>query len=763
MPTPHSLFDAATQPSALHEAWLRLRPRLEIQASGNPQAESLDRIEERLDALSAAVREGRYEPDPLQEILIPKGAGKSGTRALHLPTLPDRILQEAVRRAITPRLERKFLDCSFAYRRGAGPVKAIRRVHQHIVAGECASVALGDIKDCFPSIDRALLLAMLNDTLGDDRLVALVEGWLSAGVVTHHHEWRDGLEGIPQGSALSPLLSNLYLTAFDRPMVARGARLVRYADDFAILARSPAEARAALSASEHILADRLNLVLNEARRGVLAVEEGFEFLGVQFVGHHRQLAPDRLEAMRRKASTIATRHPSDPRRGIALLAEMATGWGRYYGRVLSPSALVPLRDLVLGNAEEAIRSAASSGSGPSQSDLEAWLRDLAIPGVSSLQQRRSLLRDLVRRATSGAQRSRSPATVMRRRRRRHYQRAAEVGHLSLREPGTFVGKSGRFLVVRRDRRVVARVALDAVASVAVASHGVAISTDVITACAAAGVPILVESNDYRMVALLGQPQRVDARLAESQVLVAADPRRAAGLAAPFCSGKIGNQAAVVKYLAKSRIRSAPSFGEMVRASLSTVRRILAGLRAASLPGPDMASRAALMGLEAQAAAGYWDVIRATLPPDAGFERRVHEGATDPVNAMLNYGYAILSRRVMIGVLAAGLLPEVGFLHAAARGRDSLIYDAMEEFRAPIVDRAVLAMLGRREPTDADPEGRLTEPTRARLARHIHVRLATPVPYRGEHIRLEHVIDGQARAIAAHLRGEAPYRPFRMRW
>lgn len=744
----------------LREALATIQPRLGSatakEASGTRKADLLPR----LGALSEALRAGRYEPEPLQEFRIPKGIGKAGTRTLHLPSATDRVLQEAVRAVLTRRLEPRFLDCSYAYRPGKGPLKAIRQVDHHLGVGECTVVAIGDIADCFPSIDRPLLLGMLNEAIRDDRLVALVERWLEAGVITPENHWAESRNGLPQGSALSPLLSNLYLTAFDQPMVSRGARLVRYADDFVILCRSRAEATATLAAAEHLLAERLNLTLRKDRREIRDIPQGFEFLGIQFVGRERRLAPERLAAMRERCVAIAQRHATDPRSALVELGESASGWNRYYGRLLSPTALVPLRDATLEALESLVRAAFKAGTLPG---ILGAVEAVPIPGVHSDRPRRELIRNVVRRASANEPRRAAKPAEMRRRRRRQAQQVARVGHLSVHEPGTFVGKAGPFLVLRRDRKVVERLAFTQLKSLAVAQHGVSLSTDVLQSCAEAGVPLFVESPDYRMVALVASPRGSDAKAVERQVLFAADPVRSGALAARFCLAKIANQAALMKYLAKAKARAGSGLRQRLPRFLAAARQAMTDIRTAGPAPGNSAFQSTLMGYEAQVAVGYWELVRAVLGPDTTFEQRVHPDATDPVNAMLNYGYAILSRQVHLAVLAAGLLPEVGFLHAPANARPSLVYDLMEEFRAPVVDRVVLAMIGRREPSTLDDEGRLTVATRERLRRHLQVRLATPVPFRGVHRPLEQLVDHQARALRQHLEGTKAYQGFRMRW
>lgn len=173
-------------------------------------------------------------------------------------------------------------------------------------------------------------------------------------------------------------------------------------------------------------------------------------------------------------------------------------------------------------------------------------------------------------------------------------------------------------------------------------------------------------------------------------------------------------------------------------------------------------RETLMGIEGSAARAYWRGVRALLEGRAVFEGRGGRGATDPANALLNYGYGILASRVWAALMHAGLDPFAGMLHADRSGKPSLVLDLMEELRAPAVDRAVLAHLRLGKPVRFD--GRLLEEaTRRAIADAVIERLEARVTVGKERLQLASIIQRQARAIACHVRGEEPYRSFSMTW
>jgi CRISPR-associated protein Cas1 len=170
-----------------------------------------------------------------------------------------------------------------------------------------------------------------------------------------------------------------------------------------------------------------------------------------------------------------------------------------------------------------------------------------------------------------------------------------------------------------------------------------------------------------------------------------------------------------------------------------------------------------MGAEGAAAKHYWTMVCRALDGRVAFTGRTGQGATDLLNNMLNYAYALLRSRVHLAILRAGLTPEIGFLHAAYKGRPALVFDLMEEFRPYAVDRTVLTLLRCGQHAELNDQDRLTKATRRQLVTAVQERLATPVTFRSRRCPLQAVIQRQARALAKHLQCETPYRPWIGRW
>jgi len=174
-------------------------------------------------------------------------------------------------------------------------------------------------------------------------------------------------------------------------------------------------------------------------------------------------------------------------------------------------------------------------------------------------------------------------------------------------------------------------------------------------------------------------------------------------------------------------------------------------------------RGRLFSIEGRVASHYWDLIETMLSDYVVFEGRVRKGATDLLNSLLNYGYGILYSRIWDAVLLAELNPYISYLHKPQRGKPTLVFDLIEEFRQQAVDRPVFSLITKGEELKIE-KGLLTAETKKRLVERILERINTVETFRGRQMRLYEIMNGQARAIATFLEGKSDqYRPYIGRW
>ena len=197
--------------------------------------DALPWLREHREELLDQIRNGKYKPQPVRRKEIPKPDG--GIRKLGIPTVVDRIIQQAIAQQLIPVFEPLFSDGSYGYRPGRSAQMAIQKVKEYAEQGYTTAVLI-DLSKYFDTLNHDLLMNMVREEVHDKRVIELIKRFLKSGVM--ENGLRVGTEeGSPQGGPLSPLLANIYLNKFDHEMEGRGVQVIRYADDIVVLARTP--------------------------------------------------------------------------------------------------------------------------------------------------------------------------------------------------------------------------------------------------------------------------------------------------------------------------------------------------------------------------------------------------------------------------------------------------------------------------------------------------------------------------------------------
>jgi len=300
-----------------------------------------------------------------------------------------------------------------------------------------------------------------------------------------------------------------------------------------------------------------------------------------------------------------------------------------------------------------------------------------------------------------------------------------------------------------------------ISEIVVVGNGVTISTDLIEACCERGIRLSFLTSNGRPFAMLSSPMLTATVATRRQQLAAYGDPRGVEFACAVVRGKLGNQAALLKYFGKYQKTADPeAFARLTAA----VRAIVALRRDAGKVVAERIddARGALLAIEGSAGRHYWAGVRVLLKDRVPFESREHRGAADPINSALNYGYGVLYAQVWGAIMNAGLEPFAGFLHVDRPGKPSLVLDLIEEFRQPVVDRAVISAVTKGTTIEVRG-GMLTDECRRAVAQSVVERLESEVGFRGRQQRLKSVVQIQARHLASFLRGGAAYRSFSFKW
>lgn len=287
------------------------------------------------DVIDTELRSGMYKPDAILGVTIPKSDGRA--RILGIPTVRDRLLQQAVGQVLALRFEVEFEDCSYGFRPNRNAQQAVQKALEYINAGYRHVVDM-DLKNFFDEVDHCVLLQLLYRKVKCPLTLRLIRKWLRAPIMMEGRLVKRR-KGIPQGSPLSPLLSNIMLHELDREMAGKGLRFVRYADDFSIYTRSNAAARKAGNEIYLFLKDRLKLPINRVKSGVRK-PVNFNILGFGFVptyvkgsrGQYQLVVCEKSwKALKAKLKSITRKTtPCTFEERISRLNEVQRGWLGYF-------------------------------------------------------------------------------------------------------------------------------------------------------------------------------------------------------------------------------------------------------------------------------------------------------------------------------------------------------------------------------------------------------------------------------------------------
>jgi len=326
----YGLLEHILSPTNLNRAYKRVRSNRGSGGIDKMEVESLrDYLVTNKEKLIHSLLDGSYRPNPVRRVEISK---EKGTRNLGIPTVVDRVIQQAIAQILSPVYEKQFSSNSYGFRPRRNAHQALNRCRNYITDGYKYAVDM-DLEKFFDTVNQSKLIEVLSRTVPDGRVISLIHKYLNAGVVIRNR-FEETKVGVPQGGPLSPLLSNVMLNELDKELEKRGHRFVRYADDLVILCKSKRSAERTLANIVPYIEKKLSLRVNREKTATAYISE-IKFLGYSFyvskgVGRLR-VHPKSIAKMKERIRTLTSRSNGwGYARRKEALRQFINGWVNYF-------------------------------------------------------------------------------------------------------------------------------------------------------------------------------------------------------------------------------------------------------------------------------------------------------------------------------------------------------------------------------------------------------------------------------------------------
>ena len=339
----YGLMEMILSPTSLNTSYKKVKSN---KGSGGVDGlgveDLLNYLRNHKDELLQSIIRGKYKPNPVRRVEIPKEDGKK--RQLGIPTVVDRVIQQAIAQTLSPIYEPQFSNHSHGFRPKRSTHTALKQCQEYITAGYKYAVDM-DLEKYFDTVNHSKLIEVLSRTIKDGRVISLIHRYLNAGVI-EKGKFVDTEVGVPQGGPLSPLLSNIMLNELDKELELRGHKFVRYADDCIILCKSKRAAQRTLAHLIPFIEDKLYLKVNKEKIVVAHVKE-VKFLGHGFYIHKGKgllrVHPKSIAKLKEKIKTLTSRSNGwGNEKRKEKLRQFITGWVNYFKMANMKSMLIEI-------------------------------------------------------------------------------------------------------------------------------------------------------------------------------------------------------------------------------------------------------------------------------------------------------------------------------------------------------------------------------------------------------------------------------------
>jgi group II intron reverse transcriptase/maturase/CRISPR-associated endonuclease Cas1 len=719
-------------------------------------------ISANINNLQKELFDDKYIPEPYKRIFIEKN--ETELRPIGLLTIKDKMVQQCILNYYRFKIEKQFADTSYAYRINKSHTKAINRIQDFITRG-CRWVCPVDIDNFFDNINRQKLINKCRNIFVNERILKLIEMWIKTGII-QKGKYFQSEKGIAQGGVISPVLSNIYLDEYDKSMQLNKYFNVRYADNILLISKDRQILLDSLKFTVEYLQNQLDLSLNKIENDAISISQPFTFCGIQFNNGKKLIDPSKYQ---RIISNFQSLLDKGNLSGLIIkINEHLDGIRRYYMpfdvseqiKLLNEKFVTVLSDKLSRELDQKITV--------NFPDAKKMLMQINLLTDENTGSKETLVNKILSHIKEEKQeREQKPAVKNEAekavdKKRKIYQKIWYNNldiHIS--SMNSHIGKSGYKIIVRREGKTKNEISADKIQNVLISARGVTISSDAVKLCIEKEIRINYFDAIGRPYASVIPAISPLLSLTSFQ-FEALNNIKGKVIIKQLISAKIKNQLSLIKYFTKNKkITEETAAALLIEAE--RMNEYVIEIKNLNLDLNIDEIRGKTFGYEGLSASSYWQMLKMLIPVDYGFEKREHQNAYDVVNMMLNYAYGILYTRILNAVTISGLNPNISFLHKEQTNKPTLIFDIIEQFRAPIADKAVVAILTKNSKV-TKTKNLLSDDTRNKVAKKVLTKLNTEIYYKAKLISFNDIILSVVKNLVSYIKNEdKKFKPFLSKW
>lgn len=738
--TIENIFAKITDIKNLELSWQEIKSKINSTGIDDTSVQEFDQnIDDHLTKIKEDLEAGVYVPKPVLEYKKYKGEGNY--RQIIVASIIDRIIQKATSNIVEPISEKQFYQFSYAYRKKRGQRNVIELINKLMQNKKFTTLATGDIRNYFENIDHEILLSKVKESISDNvNFINLLKLWLKNDAVSESKEFSEKENGLYQGYIISPVLANLYLNEFDHYWNNDDYLYLRYADNFIFLTKNRQRAEELYRESERYLQTNLNLILNEQDYQLSDIDNGFTFLGILFKGKTLTISAKKLLKAKKKIRSIINSNEHDINKNIEILNKAVYSWRYYYSLINQKKIKTDLNDYIIYHLVKKLYELKFT-----IDEILKIIDEVVLFTKYSAKKAEDTALEFYKENKA----KKTDTNALIKENRKFYKKDVNLkGEWLVLKQGTKISLNYNQIVME-NQHYKTRASLDKVTAIQIGVKNNSITTNLIEELAKKNIPVYITDTLSRPVASIIPAVHTSLGIARKQI-EAFYNNRARYLAKEFIIGKIKNQQKLLTYYAKywrkKSHRYKDLFDKFKIDSEKTIQNII-NIKEDNIN--KLQNR--IMGEEGSISSKYWQIFSFLILPEK-FTR--DKKSNDKINVMLNYGYGILYHRIHTAIIKEGLNPQISYLHSEQRNKPTLVYDIIEQFRAPVVERTVITIVNNKQIIETELNtNRLTDESRKILAKAFLNRLHSFFNYKKTETSFAEQINERVKIFSKFLTAE----------